>query len=323
MKRFKNILLVYDRRVANETTITRATELARRNEARLTFVEVIEDLPSDLRLLVSGSSRKSLEETFLEERAERLKRMAVSIDQAGVEVETKVLVGTPFLEIAQEAMRNDRDLVILSAEGRGGLKNLLFGSTSMHLMRKCPTPVWVVKPSAERQHYKSILACVDPGAAESKDALNVRIMDLAKSLAELEGARLHVVHAWELAGNDLVTSKSELPAGALDEIKQKNRELHAERLGGLLERFDLKNLDHEVHLVEGDPRAVISELAQSQSADLIVMGTVSRTGIPGLLIGNIAEEVLIQAECSVLTLKPDGFRTPIEVADYVASRSAA
>ncbi len=323
MKRFKNILLVYDRRVANETTITRATELARRNEARLTFVEVIEDLPGDLRLLVSGGSRKSLEEAFLEEREERLRRMAVSIEQAGVAVETKVLVGTPFLEIVREVMRNERDLVILSAEGRGGLKNLLFGSTSMHLMRKCPTPVWVVKPSAERSDYASILACVDPSTENGKDALNVQIMDLATSLAELEGARLHIAHAWELIGKDLVASKSELPAGVLDSIKLKNRDLHAERLQGLLGRYSLEKLDHEIHLVEGDPRAVIPEIAQSRSADLIVMGTVCRTGIPGFFIGNIAEEVLIQAECSVLTVKPEGFRTPIEVSEYVSSRSAA
>ena len=323
MKRFKNILLVYDRRVANESTITRATELARRNEARLTFVEVIEDLPGDLRLLVSGSSRKSLEEAFLEERAERLKRMAVSIEQAGLDVETKVLIGTPFLEIVREVIRHERDLVVLSAEGRGGLKNLLFGSTSMHLMRKCPTPVWVVKPAAERSDYKNILACIDPSSANGKDALNIKIMDLATSLAELEGARLHVVHAWELAGNDLVTSKSELPAGTLEEIKLKNRDLHAERVGGLLGNYNLAALDHEIHLVEGDPRAVIPEIAQGQSADLIVMGTVCRTGIPGFFIGNIAEEVLIQAECSVLTVKPEGFRTPSEVTEYVASRPAA
>ena len=45
--------------------------------------------------------------------------------------------------------------------------------------------------------------------------------------------------------------------------------------------------------------------------DLLVMGTVCRTGIAGFLIGNTAEEVLNQVGCSVLTLKPEGFVTPV------------
>jgi nucleotide-binding universal stress UspA family protein len=45
--------------------------------------------------------------------------------------------------------------------------------------------------------------------------------------------------------------------------------------------------------------------------DLLVMGSVCRTGIAGFLIGNTAEEVINQVDCSVLTLKPKGFITPV------------
>ena len=44
---------------------------------------------------------------------------------------------------------------------------------------------------------------------------------------------------------------------------------------------------------------------------VIVMGTVCRTGVAGLLIGNTAEVVLQQAECAVLAVKPDGFLSPV------------
>jgi len=43
------------------------------------------------------------------------------------------------------------------------------------------------------------------------------------------------------------------------------------------------------------------------------MGTVCRTGVAGFFIGNTAEDVLNQVESSVLTVKPDGFVTPIEL----------
>jgi nucleotide-binding universal stress UspA family protein len=58
---------------------------------------------------------------------------------------------------------------------------------------------------------------------------------------------------------------------------------------------------------------LIPALAEAKEVELIVMGTLSRTGISGLLIGNTAEKVLNQVDCSVLTVKPDSFITPIKL----------
>ena len=52
-------------------------------------------------------------------------------------------------------------------------------------------------------------------------------------------------------------------------------------------------------------------LANEIGAELIVMGTVGRTGIPGFFIGNTAETILNQIDCSVLTVKPHGFVSPV------------
>lgn len=49
-----------------------------------------------------------------------------------------------------------------------------------------------------------------------------------------------------------------------------------------------------------------------QAADLIVIGTVGRSGIQGLLLGNTAEKVLDTCDCSIFTVKPDGFVSPIQ-----------
>ena len=58
---------------------------------------------------------------------------------------------------------------------------------------------------------------------------------------------------------------------------------------------------------------MIPGLAQEKHIDVIVLGTVCRTGVPGLSIGNTAERVPRQADCSVLTVKPEGFVTPVTV----------
>jgi len=72
-------------------------------------------------------------------------------------------------------------------------------------------------------------------------------------------------------------------------------------------------LSPQKHVIKGLPRREIPALARTLEADLLVMGTVGRTGVPGLFIGNTAETILEQIECSVLAVKPEGFRTPVSV----------
>ena len=79
-----------------------------------------------------------------------------------------------------------------------------------------------------------------------------------------------------------------------------------------------ESIHPNTHLSKGDARNVIPELAQELHADLVVMGTVARTGIPGLLIGNTAESILDQLDCSVLAVKPPGFVSPVTL-DEVGS----
>jgi universal stress protein E len=73
-----------------------------------------------------------------------------------IEIQTKVLIGTPFLEIIREILRNGQDLVIKMTES-SSLLDQVFGSDDMHLLRKCPCPVWLFKSNSPKL-YKRILA---------------------------------------------------------------------------------------------------------------------------------------------------------------------
>jgi nucleotide-binding universal stress UspA family protein len=53
-------------------------------------------------------------------------------------------------------------------------------------------------------------------------------------------------------------------------------------------------------------------MAKQLHVDLVVMGTVARTGIAGLFIGNTAETILEQLQCSVLAVNPLGFVSPLK-----------
>jgi len=67
----------------------------------------------------------------------------------------------------------------------------------------------------------------------------------------------------------------------------------------------------QIHLVAGRPSLAITQIAHEKQIDLLVMGTVCRTGIRGFFIGNTAEGVLRRVDCSLLTVKPEGFISPV------------
>ena len=67
------------------------------------------------------------------------------------------------------------------------------------------------------------------------------------------------------------------------------------------------------HIKEGLPEDVIQSLANKLDAELVILGTVGRTGLSAALIGNTAEHVIDRLNCDVLALKPDGYISPLDV----------
>ena len=70
-----------------------------------------------------------------------------------------------------------------------------------------------------------------------------------------------------------------------------------------------------MHLVKGEASDVISAFIPKNGVDLVVLGTVARSGVSGMIMGNTAEKILDRMECSVLALKPSNFACPIQMED--------
>ena len=314
MKRFKNILFHTDGQAGSKLALNRALELANRNQGRLTVVNVLEELPRELLRPAAAMPSQNLQSMAMQEVRERLETFVAPFQKEGPPVELEVLYGKPFIEIIRAVLRRQHDLVMMTAEGRSGLREMIFGSTSLHLMRKCPCPVWVLKPS-RRQRFARILAAVDPDPLDVvRDGVNTKIMELATSLAGLEESELHVGHAWQVCDPTGWRNWQErVPKAQADDWVEQTRAAHQRRFDELLGKFNMENLVPRLHLVEGEAGTVIPQLAAKERIDLIVMGTVARAGLEGLFIGNTAETVLQRVACSVLTVKPDGFVTPVKL----------
>lgn len=305
MNRFKNISLVYN---SDANTLARAATLAKNSRAELTIVCPVKELPPISDQVTLGDESIDLAKLVMNDWDSLVTETANSIRALGVRATTKVLVGDPAIEIIRDVVEQNRDIVIMAAEGNGGLKERLFGSTSRHLMRKCPVPLLVSKP-AGGDRFRRILAAVDPDVSgDARDTLNAKILELSASLSRQDGADLHVVHAWKMVGESLLRGRSGLYASEVDRIVQEVERTRRLVVDSLLAKHSLSTC--ELHLIKGEAASAIPQLVTKLGIDLLVMGTVCRTGIPGFIIGNTAEQVLDIVDCSVLVLKPDGFVSP-------------
>jgi universal stress protein E len=121
--------------------------------------------------------------------------------------------GNPVVEIIKEVIIGGHDLVIKAASGNKTFKDHLFGNIAVKLLRKCPCPVLVIKPS-EGVCFQKILAPVDPKtvrekttkAGEHEDLICRKVLDISTFMARIENSHLDIFHCWFLPGETLLAS---------------------------------------------------------------------------------------------------------------------
>lgn len=327
MKRFNKILCVMESLAAGKCALERAVALAENNQAELTVVAVIPRVPAGIGMPDSGPISRDLRSAMEREHEARLVSL-IEPYRKRLDIKRGVLTGTAFLEITRAVLSNGYDLVVKCPESPDWLDRL-FSGDDMHLLRKCPCPVWMVKPEVG-ESYQRILAAVDvddsypPEELETRQALNCTVMEMAASLAVSEFAELHVVFVWRAVGESTLRQSAFLktPDYEVDAYVEQVRRDQAQRLDELMRETGVKlgpdaegYTKPQLHLLKGTARKEIPALAERLQVDCIVMGTVARTGIRGFIMGNTAETILEQIDCSLLAVKPPGFVTPVALED--------
>ncbi len=325
MQRIKNILCVVEHGKDSKPALERAVALAETNQAALTVIDMAPRISRPFGFPGGVGPTGDLQAALTKEREARLDALLKPYRKKR-DIQSAVVIGTSFLEVVRMVLRNQHDLVIKCPESPSWLGRF-FSGDDMHLLRKCPCPVWLVKPGAPKG-YRRILAAVDIAEGypdeelEVRHDLNLQVLAMAASLAIAESAELHVVHAWE-SFHELASElpfATTTPADKLASLIEQERRQDQRLLDNLIEDFKnssrgaadaMSYLNPQLHLEKGAARKEIPALAKRLAVDCIAMGTVARTGVPGFIMGNTAETILEQLDCSVLAIKPKGFVTPV------------
>ncbi len=291
MKYFQNILVALDYQATEQAEIDHALILAKSHQSKITFISVILPLPKDAHLEISAMSPEERLQKKISTRVSELESVAECIKSHGIEVEVIAVSGTPSDEIIKQVLRNNHDLLMLSERENSSIKNKLIGGTARQLLRKCPCPVLAVHPNHSGE-YGNIMATID--VSEHRDhnntQLNEDIVYAAQAVAEADHGELSLLN--------IPPSEDAIPA-------------HMERIQGCLDGKHISIDDKNIFFETGDPSAVIIETSKSHKIDLLVMGMLSRSGIKGFFIGNVVEKIMDSVECSILTIKPQEFVSPV------------
>lgn len=300
---FKNILAFQD----GYSDSVEALELGSRLAAKDVKISVI-DVQPPLSEFWHDFFDEEFEESPSYHRHNSLRELVKGVDFGASTFTTRVLTGRPVVEIIQNALSGDHDLLIKEANSK--TTDFLFGSLDMRLIRCCPIPVWTINAlsNPEIQH---VLVAINSEAQGNEQKLNSKLIQHASAIANVFNCKLHVVAAYQvpvrLYGHSVQADLVE----RYERQEKQYRRTCREALSACLAESNRPINPENVSLECGSPDEVILSAVQSKRPDLLVLGSVARQGLSGLLIGNTAERVLRKVECSVLTLKPEGFVSPI------------
>jgi len=313
MQRFKNVLFVTEGSKGEMAALQHLAEDIQAVRGKLTIIDVVLDAPISLSTPETASSLVQLQKTIVKEREAALKEMVSRLRKLlpNLKVASLVRQGTDYIEIIRQVQAGAHDLVAKVSGSTSRIEGMLFGTLDMNLLRKCPCPVLILKGHKKIKASK-VLAAVDlvrhePGRAN----LDSTVIDLAASIARKAEGSLDILHAWFVGYQKQIKaaekSRSMKTVEALLKDVRESARVHMETMAA-----DYADLSPGMHLIKGKPEDVIPRFAKNHGTHLVVMGTVGRTGIAGFFIGNTAEKILQGLNCSVLAVKPEGFKCPVE-----------
>jgi nucleotide-binding universal stress UspA family protein len=301
MRQLKKIIVGYDFRPGGDIAARCAVELATRCAAEVKLVYVLEPLSLSQRLSSPLTTPYSAEE--LTERAgERLRALVATTNYSALHADYEVRAGKPFLELILARRAWQADLIIVG--GHHAQQSQSLGTTSEYVVRKAMVPV-LVAAAPFGEGAKTILVPTDFSVCAATAA------EEAIAFVRHFGGQVIFFHAREPLSafaynyDPLFPVPPSLPPFQPEDVEAA---LAQEWQGFLKDLPSLGAIPWEQYHAEGRPIAAIREAAEQHHVDLIVMGTHGRTGLSQMLLGSVAEGLIRQAPCSVLTVRPEGFQ---------------
>jgi nucleotide-binding universal stress UspA family protein len=296
MQNFKRILVAIDFSPGSDEALRQAHERASSTGARLAVCHVV---PNELRsnLLFPHISRITALKFPLEIKhiAEAASARVTEITQRK-EGEFELIVddGTPQALILSRAEDWQADLIIVGSHGVSSAANTLLGSVTNSIIRHAHCPVLITRPGVRTRSIVAGTDFSDPALPALKAAAHE---------AKRVGGQLIVVHSLDLVWAPMAYPAMAFGGAPFNISDDQIRELELVATQRLEESLKQLNTAGEAVVTTGAAGAALIDVASTRNADLVVVGTIGRTGLRRALLGSVAEAVAKGAPCSVLIVR--------------------
>ncbi|KQZ81551.1 MULTISPECIES: universal stress protein [unclassified Pseudomonas] len=298
MGNYQRFLLIADQSLHESPAQQRAVALAMEAGAVLDVRVFVEPAPviHYFEEQVDDAQQQRYVRRYRRWEAEELDRLS----DLGLQATVKAVFTThPLLDILKTVENLKPDLLIKDVTLEPALKRVFITPLDCHLLRECPIPVHLVNQVRYSLPHR-VVAAVDPFDPSTQiSGLNDTIIQTANALALQCDAPLHLLYAYDLS--PVFNSDAPLAGGGwgVDLIEELRQSLHQAFIA-LAQRYSVP--PERRHFVMGLPVPVISEFVEQYLADVVVMGTVHRTGFDRL-IGSNTERALYSVPGSILAVR--------------------
>ncbi|EGV05351.1 universal stress family protein [Haemophilus pittmaniae HK 85] len=303
--KFNNILVVLNPDNEKQYALARAVRLAREqkhdDKIKITVLLTVYDLSYEMSALLSSEERQEMHNTAIEQQRQAVQFYLDKYAEPDIEFDSHIVWNSNEADAIREEVENNQyDLVVKYTKDEESFTSLIFTPVDWQLLRKCPVPVLMVR-DGDWKHQRRILIAVNvSGEQEYQNEFNLELVETGMSLAEnLNRGNVHLVSAYPVAPINMAI---DLPEFNTSGYENGIRGQHLINMKALRQQFCIDE-DH-THVREGFPEDVIPQVAKEIEAELVILGTVGRTGLSAALLGNTAEHVINKLSCNLLAIKP-------------------
>ncbi|AIF99023.1 universal stress protein UspE [Alteromonas australica] len=305
MINYQHILAVVELERDTQPALSRAQEISDKTGATITAMLVVYDLSYDMTTMLSPDEREAMKDAVTKEHAswlsEHLRQLGFSHIDIVVQWNNRA-----FEAVIHHVIDNDIDLVVKATKRHDDLASVIFTPTDWHLLRKCPSPVLLVKEH-DWPEGGQIIAAVNVGSEDDEhNLLNDKLTVIANDYAKLLNGNVNLVNSYPSTPLNIAI---EVPEFDPDAYNNSVKHHHQAEMAGHAKKYGITTAN--TYVKEGLPEKVIPMVAKDIDAELVIIGTVGRVGLSAALIGNTAEHVIDELDCDVLAVKPDGFVSPL------------
>ena len=284
MSIYKKILIAIDGSETSMHALREFLKFSKTENFSITVVSVIPAYEGDLASMWTDNITSSMKKACDVSLAEALK---IAVEE-GVPIETICEEGEIYERIIELADAENYDLIVMGKKGMSLIEKAFVGSVTSRVIGYSRQDVLVI-PYGAKVSWKNILIATD-GSLYGEAAARKAIEIAARYHSEIKALSVvDVTVEFMLRANEVYES-----------LVAKAKEF----TNGIKEKASAAGVKAETLVRDGEVYKVIIDTAKEHQTDMIVMGSLGRTGIKRLLMGSTAERVLGHATFPVLIVKP-------------------